>query len=130
MLMHIHPPVKAEPVHDAESNGMLASLGSLLIISSDLDNKLPIVSNSIALYELCPVPKARACSSCFIPDPTSLCSVRSLIFYSMLHPRPNLTSFGLCISNLVLHFRPNLTLFGLCISNSVLHPRPNLTSFG
>ncbi|KAG5733750.1 hypothetical protein E4T56_gene14483 [Termitomyces sp. T112] len=44
--------------------------------------------------ELRPVPSARACSSCFIPDPTSLCSVRSSIFYSMLHPRPNLTSFG------------------------------------
>ncbi|KAG5715430.1 hypothetical protein E4T56_gene6681 [Termitomyces sp. T112] len=34
------------------------------------------------------------CSSCFIPDPTSLCLVRSSIFYSMLHPRPNLTLFG------------------------------------
>ncbi|KAG5715751.1 hypothetical protein E4T56_gene14242, partial [Termitomyces sp. T112] len=44
--------------------------------------------------ELRPVPSARACSSCFIPDPTSLRSVRSSIFYSMLHPRPNLTSFG------------------------------------
>ncbi|KAG5733753.1 hypothetical protein E4T56_gene15680, partial [Termitomyces sp. T112] len=39
--------------------------------------------------ELRPVPSARACSSCFIPDPTSLRSVRSSIFYSMLHPRPN-----------------------------------------
>ncbi|KAG5720033.1 hypothetical protein E4T56_gene5670 [Termitomyces sp. T112] len=44
--------------------------------------------------KLRPVPKARACSSCFIPDSTSLRSVRSSIFYSMLHPRPNLTSFS------------------------------------
>ncbi|KAG5732091.1 hypothetical protein E4T56_gene18794 [Termitomyces sp. T112] len=44
--------------------------------------------------ELWSVPLAWACSSCFISDPTSLCLVRSLIFYSMLSPRPNLTLFS------------------------------------
>ncbi|KAG5724329.1 hypothetical protein E4T56_gene16001 [Termitomyces sp. T112] len=33
-------------------------------------------------------------SFCFIPDPTSLCLVRSLIFYSMLSPGSDLTLFG------------------------------------
>ncbi|KAG5335108.1 hypothetical protein C0989_002398, partial [Termitomyces sp. Mn162] len=42
-IMCNNPPVKAEPVHDAESNGMLVSLGSPLVISSDSDNDLPIV---------------------------------------------------------------------------------------
>ncbi|KAG5720191.1 hypothetical protein E4T56_gene3217 [Termitomyces sp. T112] len=42
-------------------------------------------------------------TQCFIPDPTSLCSIllnapsqtqpRFVLFYSMLHPRPNLTLF-------------------------------------
>ncbi|KAH0582403.1 hypothetical protein H2248_010347 [Termitomyces sp. 'cryptogamus'] len=58
-----------------------------------VDKKLDL-SRDISFNELRPVPSARACSSCFIPDPTSLRSVRSSIFYSMLHPRPNLTSFG------------------------------------
>ncbi|KAG5724186.1 hypothetical protein E4T56_gene15299 [Termitomyces sp. T112] len=86
------------------------------------------------------MPSAWACSSCFIPDPTSLCSVRSSIFYSMLHPRPNLTSFdptSLC-SVRSLYFKlnassqtqPHFVQLGLCISNSMLHPRPNLTLFG
>ncbi|KAG5732039.1 hypothetical protein E4T56_gene18777 [Termitomyces sp. T112] len=35
----------------------------------------------------------RYSTQCFIPDPTSLRLVRSSIFHSMLHPRPNLTSF-------------------------------------
>ncbi|KAG5716106.1 hypothetical protein E4T56_gene10895 [Termitomyces sp. T112] len=43
--------------------------------------------------ELRSVPSARACSSCLIPDPTSLRLVRSSLFYSMLSPRPNLTLF-------------------------------------
>ncbi|KAG5729503.1 hypothetical protein E4T56_gene4622, partial [Termitomyces sp. T112] len=127
--------------------------------------------------ELCPVPSARAYSSCFIPDPTSLHSVRSLYFKlnansqtqphfvrlgpcisnSMLIPRPNLTSFNPTSLHSVrslyfklnaksqtqphfvrsLYFKlnansqtqPHFVQLGLCISNSVLHPRPNLTSF-
>ncbi|KAG5736043.1 hypothetical protein E4T56_gene18352 [Termitomyces sp. T112] len=90
--------------------------------------------------ELRPVPLARACSSCFIPDPTSLCSVRSLIFYSMLHPRPNLTLFdptSLCLVR-SLYFKlnaksqtqPHSVWLGPCISNSMPSPRPNLTLFG
>ncbi|KAG5728991.1 hypothetical protein E4T56_gene17679 [Termitomyces sp. T112] len=95
----------------------------------------PLISN-----ELRPVPSARACSSCFIPDPTSLRSVRSSIFYSMLHPRPNLTLFDPTSLRSVrsLYFKlnassqtqPHFVRLGPCISNSMLHPRPNLTSFG
>ncbi|KAG5732852.1 hypothetical protein E4T56_gene14216 [Termitomyces sp. T112] len=110
--------------------------------------------------ELRPVPSARACSSCFIPDPTSLCSVRSLYFKlnASSQTQPHFVRLGLCISNSMLISRPNLTLFdptslrlvrslyfklnassqtqphfvrlGLCISNSMLISRPNLTSFG
>ncbi|KAG5716842.1 hypothetical protein E4T56_gene3358 [Termitomyces sp. T112] len=80
------------------------------------------------------MPKAWACSSCFIPDPTSLCLVRSLIFYSMLHPRPNLTSFDLTSLCLVFVFcqlnaksqtQPHFIIF-----YSMLSPRSNLTLFG
>ncbi|KAG5725255.1 hypothetical protein E4T56_gene12731 [Termitomyces sp. T112] len=92
-----------------------------------------------------PVPLAWACSSCFIPDPTSLRSVRSLIFYSMLHPRPNLTSFGV-VPYTIDELRPvpsaracsscfipdptSLRSVRSSIFYSMLHPRPNLTSFG
>ncbi|KAG5721592.1 hypothetical protein E4T56_gene12879 [Termitomyces sp. T112] len=98
--------------------------------------------------KLRPVPSARACSSCFIPDPTSLHSVRSSIFYSMLHPRPNLTlslHFKLNASSQTqphfvwsLYFKlnansqtqPHFVWLGPCISNLMPSPRPNLTSFG
>ncbi|KAG5729507.1 hypothetical protein E4T56_gene4618 [Termitomyces sp. T112] len=71
-------------------------------------------------------------TQCFIPDPTSLCSVRSLYFKlnANSQTQPHFVRLGPCISNLMLHPRPNLTLFGPCISNLMLHPRPNLTSFG
>ncbi|KAG5734495.1 hypothetical protein E4T56_gene5990 [Termitomyces sp. T112] len=91
------------------------------------------------LNELHPMPLAWACSSCFIPDPTSLCLVFVFLTQcfipdptSLCSTQPHFVWLGLClcISNSVLYPRPNLTSFGLCISNSVLHPRPNLTSFG
>ncbi|KAG5721667.1 hypothetical protein E4T56_gene10436 [Termitomyces sp. T112] len=66
--------------------------------------------------------------------------VWSSIFYSMLHPRPNLTLFDPTSLRLVrsLYFKlnansqtqPHFVQLGPCISNSMLHPRPNLTSFG
>ncbi|KAG5730223.1 Pyranose 2-oxidase [Termitomyces sp. T112] len=65
-------------------------------------------------YELRPVPSARACSSCFIPDPTSLRSVRSLYFKL----------------NAKSQTQPHFVRLGPCISNSMPSPRPNLTSFG
>ncbi|KAG5734145.1 hypothetical protein E4T56_gene1210 [Termitomyces sp. T112] len=66
--------------------------------------------------------------------------VWSLIFYSMLHPRPNLTLFDPTSLHLVrsLYFKlnaksqtqPHFIWLGLCISNLMLSPRPNLTLFG
>ncbi|KAG5735307.1 hypothetical protein E4T56_gene10962 [Termitomyces sp. T112] len=63
--------------------------------------------------ELCPVPSGRACSSCFIPDPTSLRSVRSLYFKlnASSQTQPHFIQLGPCISNLMLSPRPNLTSF-------------------
>ncbi|KAG5731740.1 hypothetical protein E4T56_gene1515 [Termitomyces sp. T112] len=68
---------------------------------------------TILLYELRPVPSARACSSCFIPDPTSLHSVRSLYFKlnAKSQTQPHFVRLGLCILNLMLIPRPNLTSF-------------------
>ncbi|KAG5731240.1 hypothetical protein E4T56_gene14516 [Termitomyces sp. T112] len=60
-----------------------------------------------------PMPLAQACSSCFIPDPTSLRSVRSLYFKlnAKSQTQPHFVRLGLCISNLMLSPRPNLTSF-------------------
>ncbi|KAG5717638.1 hypothetical protein E4T56_gene8583 [Termitomyces sp. T112] len=91
-------------------------------------------------------------TQCFIPDPTSLRSVRSLYFklnalsqtqphfvrslslYFKLNAKsqtqPHFVRLGPCISNSMLSSRPNLTSFGPCILNSMLSPRPNLTMFG
>ncbi|KAG5731195.1 hypothetical protein E4T56_gene10446 [Termitomyces sp. T112] len=56
----------------------------------------------------------RYSTQCFIPDPTSLRSVRSLYF------KLNANS----------QTQPHFVRLGPCISNSMLSPRPNLTSFG
>ncbi|KAG5720954.1 hypothetical protein E4T56_gene887 [Termitomyces sp. T112] len=49
-------------------------------------------------------------TQCFIPDPTSLRSVKSLYFKL----------------NAKSQTQPHLVRLGLCISNSMLHPKPNL----
>ncbi|KAG5720039.1 hypothetical protein E4T56_gene5668 [Termitomyces sp. T112] len=74
----------------------------------------------MSLNKLWSVPLAWACSSCFIPDPTSLCLTQ-----------PHFVWLGPCISNsnAKSQTQPHFVQLGLCISNSMLSPRPNLTSF-
>ncbi|KAG5726356.1 hypothetical protein E4T56_gene18901 [Termitomyces sp. T112] len=53
-------------------------------------------------------------TQCFIPDPTSLRSVRSLYFKlnANSQTQPHFVRLGPCISNSMPSPRPNLTLFG------------------
>ncbi|KAG5733046.1 DNA replication complex GINS protein PSF3 [Termitomyces sp. T112] len=73
--------------------GPVGTSGSSGDIAQMFREGLDAAERELSLDELRSVPSARACSSCFIPDPTSLRLVRSSIFYSMLSPRLNLTMF-------------------------------------
>ncbi|KAG5722233.1 hypothetical protein E4T56_gene15148 [Termitomyces sp. T112] len=51
-------------------------------------------------------------TQCFIPDPTSLLSVLNILLNASSQTQPHFFRLGLCISNSMLHPRPNLTSFG------------------
>ncbi|KAG5715389.1 hypothetical protein E4T56_gene15622 [Termitomyces sp. T112] len=94
--------------------------------------------------------KAWACSSCFIPDPTSLHLVRSLYFklnaksqtqphfiwslYFKLNAnsqtQPHFVWSLYFKLNAKSQTQPHFVWLGPCISNLMPSPRPNLTLFG
>ncbi|KAG5724421.1 hypothetical protein E4T56_gene15951 [Termitomyces sp. T112] len=99
--------------------------------------------------ELRPVPLARACSSCFIPDPTSLvrlgprystqcfipdptslCSVLDILLNASSQTQPHFVRSLYFKLNASSQTQPHFVRLGPCISNSMLIPRPNLTLFG
>ncbi|KAG5727423.1 hypothetical protein E4T56_gene11904 [Termitomyces sp. T112] len=79
--------------------------------------------------ELRPVPSARACSSCFIPDPTSLRSVLDILLNASSQTQPHFVRSLYFKLNANSQTQPHFVQLGPCISNLMLHPRPNLTSF-
>ncbi|KAG5716864.1 hypothetical protein E4T56_gene3402 [Termitomyces sp. T112] len=58
-------------------------------------------------------------TECLVPDPTSLCLVRSLYFKlnAKFQTQPHFVWLGPCISNSMLSPRPNLTLFSTIAGN-------------